>query len=124
MTLPSPTFGIPDRNAPLSSFQDAGGQLQTTFVADVWFKFLTRLQQQSAERPIAVLSPGSSPFEYQATCIGSLSVTGGTGVSAALTRGAVTVPVASALIPMAAWDVVRVLFSSAPVVSFIPGART
>lgn len=124
MTLPAPTFGIPDRLSPLSSFQDSRGATRNTVLSDVWFKFLTRLQQQSAERPIDVLSPGPSPFEYEATCIGNLCLAGGSGLTVTLTRGSVTVTVTGGLVPMAAGDIVSVAFSGTPNVSFIPGART
>lgn len=122
--MPSPTFGIPDRRSPLSTFEDRQGNTITTILSDNWYRFLTRLQQQSAERPIQVLSPGASPFEYEATCIGNLCLTGGSGVVATLTRGSTSVTVAGGLIPMAAGDIVSVAFGGAPSASFIPGART
>ncbi len=124
MSLPSPSFGIPDRLSPLSSFQDQQGNTVNTMLADIWYHFLTRLQQQTAERPIQLLSPGSSPFEFEATCIGNLALTGGTGVAVQLARGGTTIAVSGSIIPMAAGDIVSVTFGGALSASYIPGART
>ena len=112
----TPSFGIPDRQQP---FVDRKGML-----TEGWARFLVRLQQLTAERPIMGVAPGPSPWTFGATTIGDLLVRGGTVSDVGLVRGndAVACP-ANVFIPMAALDTVTITYSVAPVVTFVPRAR-
>lgn len=117
-------LGIPNPQLPIGSFQDKDGTSRSILLGHMWYRFLTRLAQLSAERPIAAVALGLSPFSYTADTIGHLSVIGGTVSARTLTRGNVTINLGTAqLIPMAAGDVVTITYSVAPTISFIPGAR-
>lgn len=116
-------FGMPNPAQPLSTSQDDKGNAVQSRISDVWHTFLVRLSQLSAERGIMPVSPGPSPWTYEATTIGNLSVQGGTVSSKVLTRGSVSVSMTGTLLPMAAGDTVTVTYTVAPTVNFIPGAR-
>lgn len=113
----TPTFGIPDRGQPFVN-------PKTGLLTEGWARFLVRLQQLTAERPVMPVSPGASPYSFTATTIGDLLVRGGTVSGVVLTRGAtsVTCPT-SGFVPMAAEDVVTVTYSVVPTITFVPRAR-
>ncbi|MDB5584897.1 MAG: hypothetical protein JWR80_10073 [Bradyrhizobium sp.] len=112
----NPTFGLPDPNVALVD----EGKLLT----QPWYTGLIRLAQLSAERPIAPVSLGVSPYTFTATTIGDLLVRGGTVSAVTLVRGDVSVTCpTSGFIPMAANDSVIVTYSVLPTVTFVPRAR-
>jgi hypothetical protein len=113
----NPTFGLPSPTLPVSN-------PQTGMLASVWYQFFVRLSQLSAERPIAPLSVGASPFVYTASTIGNIFVSGGTVSSIVLGRSGVnlTCP-ASVFIPVAANDTVTVTYTVLPTMTFVPSAR-
>lgn len=116
MSDATPNFGIPDRQQP---FVDKQGML-----TEGWARFLVRLQQLTAERPIMPVSPGPSPYTFEATTIGDLLIKDGTVSLVVLTRGSVSVSCpASGFVPMAALDTVTITYSVAPSVTFVPRAR-
>lgn len=112
----NPTFGLPDPSVPMVGKE---GRL-----ADVWYRGLVRLAQLSAERPIAPVSVGASPFTFTATTIGDLLVRGGTVSAVTLVRGddSLVCPV-SGFVPMAANDSIVITYSVLPTVTFVPRAR-
>jgi len=112
----TPTFGQPD---PGVAFLNKEGRL-----ADIWYRYLVRLGQLTAERQIAPVAVSASPFTYQATTIGDLLVRGGTVSAVTLVRGndSVSCPT-SGFVPMAANDSVIVTYSVLPTVTFVPRAR-
>lgn len=118
------TFGLPNPQLPVGEFPGKDGALVSVRLAHVWYRFLTRLSQLSAEKPIAAVSLGASPFSWTADTIGHLNVIGGTISARTITRGSVTTNVgATQLIPVTAGDVVTLTYSVAPTLAFIPGAR-
>lgn len=113
----NPTFGLPSPQLPLVD-------PKTGLVASVWYQFLTRLQQLSAERPIVPVDLDASPSVYTAFTIGHVFVTGGSGVSIVLERSGVTLACPSnVFIPVAANDIVTLTYSGLPTMTFIPSAR-
>ncbi len=117
-------LGLPNPQLPVGSFRGKDGALVNVMLGHMWYRLLTRLTQLNAERPIAAVAVGASPFSYTATTIGHLNIIGGTISSRTLTRGTDTTNIgASQLVPMAAGDTVTVTYSVAPTMSFIPGAR-
>lgn len=117
MSDAAPSFGIPDRQQP---FVDPRSGILT----EGWARFLVRIQQLTAERPVMPVAPGPSPWTFSATTIGDILVRGGTVASVTLVRGAdaVDCPV-SGFIPMAAQDSVTITYSVTPFVTFVPRAR-
>jgi hypothetical protein len=112
-----PTFGVPSPILPATDPQS--GKL-----ASVWYQFLARLAQLTAEKPFAPQAVGASPWTFTADTIGDLFVTGGTTSSIVLTRSGVGLTVASGrFIPMAAGDTVTIAYSVVPTVTFVPSAR-
>ena len=113
----NPTFGLPSRLLRLV----AGDQ---GLVEPTWYQFLVRLAQLSAERPIAPIDVGASPFTYTAFTIGHVFVAGGTVSSRVLERSGISLAVPSNIfIPVAANDTVTVTYSVLPDMTFIPSAR-
>lgn len=113
----NPTFGLPSRLLRLIS-GDQG------LVEPTWYQFLVRLAQLSAERPIAPVDVGASPFVYTAFTIGHIFITGGTVSAISLERSGVALAVpADIFIPVAANDTVTVTYSGLPDMTFIPSAR-
>lgn len=112
----SPTFGLPaDRRA-----VDA----KTGAWINYWYQWAVRISQLTAERPIAAVTVGGSPFTYTAATIGNMFVTGGTVSSIVLTRSGVSITCqANQFIPMAAGDTVTVTYTVAPTMTFVPSAR-
>lgn len=124
MTSNPGNFGLPDRNTPIGVGRDNKGAPIPIVINDIWQRFLVRLAQLTAERPIQNLDAGNSPFEYAATTIGDLLVRDGVVGGVTLTRGDITITCpTSGFVPMAAEDVVTVTFSSKPSVLFVPRAR-
>lgn len=114
--MKNPTFGLPD---PSIAFVD-----DEKTITPEWYQLLVRLAQLSAERAIAAVSPGASPFTYTATTIGDLLVRSGTVSAVTLVRGNVSVVCpTSGFIPMAANDSVIITYSVLPTVTFVPRAR-
>lgn len=115
--MTNPTFGVP---SPILPATDPN----TGKLANVWYQFLTRLAQLSAETPMAPVSAGASPFTFRAGTIGHMFVTAGTVSSIVLTRsGTSIVCQKDQFIPMAANDTVTVTYSVAPTMTFVPSAR-
>jgi len=113
----NPTFGLPSRLLRLVK-PDSGLPEET------WYQFLVRLAQLSAERPIAPVSVGASPFVYTAFTIGHIFVSGGTVSAISLERSGVALACPSnVFIPVAANDMVTVTYSVLPTMTFIPSAR-
>jgi hypothetical protein len=111
------TFGLP---SPQLAFTNP----KTGIVSSAWYQFLTRLQQLSAERQIAPVTVGSSPFVYTASTIGNLFVSGGAVSSVVLSRSGVNLTVPSGIfIPLAADDTVTVTYTVLPTMTFVPSAR-
>lgn len=117
MSMLDPTFGIPQKGLPVA---DKDG-----IIGDGWYRFLLRLAQLTPERVISPVAVGDSPFEYQATTIGNLLITGGTVSAISLTRGNVTVDCTTnpRFVPMTAKDIVTITYSVLPTINFVPGAR-
>jgi hypothetical protein len=117
-------LGLPYPQAPIGNVPGKDGGTVPVALAHVWYRFLTRLSQLSAEKPIVAVAVGPSPFSWQADTIGHLNVSGGNVTARNLNRGSVTVDVGAVqLIPVAAGDVVTLIYTVAPTLSFIPGAR-
>lgn len=113
----NPTFGLPSPTLPVS---DA----KTGLMASIWYQFLVRLSQLSAEQPVEPLTVTASPFVYTASTIGNVFVSGGSTSSVVLTRSGVSLTVPeNTFIPVAANDTVTVTYSGAPNVTFVPSAR-
>lgn len=112
----NPTFGLPDPNVALVN--------EAKILTPPWYIGLVRLAQLTAERPIAPVSLGASPYTFTATTIGDLLVAGGTVSAVTLGRGGVSVACpTSGFIPMAAEDSVIITYSVLPTVTFVPRAR-
>lgn len=110
------TFGLPDPNVAIVT--------DDKILTQPWYIGLIRLAQLSAERAIAPVSLGVSPFTYTATTIGDLLIRSGTVSAVTLVRGAVSVVCpTSGFIPMAAEDKVVITYSVLPIVTFVPRAR-
>jgi len=84
-----------------------------------WILWLAQIASQPGA-PVPVV-PTGSPFTYKASGSGSLSINGGTVSARTLTRGGVSVPMGSSLIPMVNNDVATVTYSAAPTIYFVPG---
>jgi hypothetical protein len=107
---------FPSRDAPLV---DKDGK-----VTEAWYSFLALLASLTAT-PVVPVAVGASPFSYEASSIGFLSVAAGAVTSVVLQRGGETVSCpTSGLVPVAAGDSVTVTFTGAPTVNFIPAPRT
>lgn len=115
--MTNPTFGVPSPILPATD--PKSGKL-----ASVWYQFLTRLAQLTAETPMSAVTVGASPFIYTPSTIGNLFITGGTVSSIVLTRSAISITCQKdQFIPMAANDTVTVTYSVKPTVTFVPSAR-
>lgn len=115
--MSNPTFGVPSPVLP--AIDPKSGKF-----ASVWYQFLARLAQLTAESPMVVPAVGASPFTFMATTIGNMFVTGGTVSSIVLTRSGVSITCQpDQFIPMAAGDTVTVTYAVAPTMTFVPSAR-
>jgi hypothetical protein len=113
----NPTFGLPSPTLPVTD-------PQTGLVASIWYQFLVRLSQLSAERPIAPVPVGASPFVYTASTIGNIFISGGMVSAIALKRSGVNLACPENIfIPVAANDTVIVTYTGLPTMTFIPSAR-
>jgi hypothetical protein len=93
-------------------------------LASVWYQFLTRLAQLTAESPMTSPTVGASPLTFTATTIGHLFITGGTVSSVVLTRSGTSITCQTGhFIPMAAGDQVTITYTVAPTLTFVPSAR-
>lgn len=111
-----PTFGLP-------AVQQAVDPKTGSWLS-FWYQWAVRISQLSAERPIASVSVGASPFTYTSSTIGNLLVSGGTVSGVVLGRSGVSVTCKEdQFIPMAANDTVTVTYSVLPTVTFVPSAR-
>lgn len=112
----NPTFGLP-------ASQQAVDPRSGSWLS-FWYQWAVRISQLSAERPIAAIAVGVSPFVYTSSTIGHLLVSGGTVSSIVLDRSGVDVACTKdVFIPMAANDTVTVTYSVLPTVTFVPNAR-
>lgn len=116
-------LGIPNPQLPIGSVPDGKGGSSSVRLDNIWYRFLTRLGQLSAEKSIVALTVGASPWSWTADTIGHVNIIGGTVSLKTLTRGTTTNVTGAQLIPVAAGDVVTVTYSVAPQAAFIPGAR-
>ena len=116
-------LGVPNPQLPIGSVPDGKGGTLSVRLDNIWHRFLTRLSQLSAEKPIVALTVGASPWAWTADTIGHINVVGGTVSLRTLTRGITTNVTGAQLIPVAAGDIVTITYSVAPQASFIPGAR-
>lgn len=115
--MTNPTFGVP---SPILPAVDP----QSGKFASVWYQFLARLAQLTAESPMMATTVGASPFTFKAGTIGNMFVTGGTVSSIVLTRSGVSITCQSnQFIPMAAGDQITVTYTVAPTMTFVPSAR-
>lgn len=115
--MTTPTFGVP---SPILPATDP----KTGKLASVWYQFLARLAQLTAEQPMAPAAVGASPFTFTATTIGNLFITGGTVSSIVLARSGVALTCQKdQFIPMAAGDTVTVTYTVKPTMTFVPSAR-
>lgn len=113
----NPTFGLPSPTLPL-------GDPKTGIIASIWYQWVTRISQLSAERPIAPITVGASPFVYTASTIGNIFISGGTVASIVLGRSGVNLTCPENIfIPVAANDTVTVTYSVKPTMTFVPSAR-
>ena len=113
----NPTFGLPSPQ--LAAINTESGKW-----SDIWYRFLVRLAQLSAEQPFEPISLGASPFTYTARTIGHIFITGGTVSARSLVRSGASLAVPSdTFIPVAANDMVTVTYSVLPTMTFIPSAR-
>jgi hypothetical protein len=113
----NPTFGIPSPTLPVSDSK-------TGLLSSIWYQFFTRLQQLTAERAIAAITVGTSPFVYTPSTIGNIFVSGGTVSSIVLARDTVTLTCPeNVFIPVAANDTVTVTYTVKPTMTFVPSAR-
>lgn len=71
---------------------------------------------------IAAITVGASPFSYTAPAAGTVFVTGGTDSALQLTRGATTIATGftDGPVPVSAGDIVKVTYSAAPTMNFVP----
>lgn len=90
------------------------------FVTTTWQRFFNALV--SAAAPIQPVTLTGSPFSYRAGSGGNLAVSGGTVSAITITRGTTAVPTGatSGTFPVANGDVVSIVYTVAPTVSFIP----
>lgn len=112
----NPTFGLPATQQAVDP--KSGGWIS------FWYQWAVRISQLSAERPIASVTPGASPYIYTSSTIGNMLVSGGTVSSIVLGRSGVSVTCKEdQFIPMAANDTLTVTYSVVPTMTFIPSAR-
>lgn len=115
--MTNPTFGLPSPSLPMSD-------PTTGKVASIWYQWVARISQLSAERPFGPVTVGASPFTFTASTIGNLLVTGGTVSAIVLSRSGASVNCQeNTFIPMAANDTVTITYTGLPTVTFIPSAR-
>jgi len=108
----STSQGVPSSSIPIA---DENGRL-----AAVWFRFFQSLvNQPSAVAPVTV---GVSPFSYTANQAGTLAIRGGTISAVSVSRGTISVPLASSVpvVPMGQGDVVTITYTVLPTVNFLP----
>lgn len=91
-------------------------------VNPIWWRFFLFLFQSITQvSPIQPVTVGASPFTYtQGQSRGVLVIAGGTVSDIQLTRGSVTIPVTIGSIPVSANDTVKVTYSVAPTINFVP----
>lgn len=121
-------LGIPNAQLPIGTAPDGKGGVVPVRLDSIWQRFLTRLSQLNAEKPIVAVGVSASPMLYTADTIGTLILRGGTFTTLLLTRGGTSVSLlqgtGSMFIPMTAGDQVSITYTVAPVsVYFVPGAR-
>jgi hypothetical protein len=115
--MTNPTFGLPSPTLPMSD-------PKTGKMASIWYQWVARISQLTAERPFAVVTVGASPFTFTASTIGHIILQGGTVSSIVLERSGVQINCQeNQFVPMAANDTVTLAYSVAPVMIFVPSAR-
>lgn len=106
------TLRLPSLAAPV--LDEAG------LFSQAWTGFLRSLVGRPG--PILDVHPTASGMVYTASGNGTLAVTGGMGVTLALMRGRVAIQVpAGGPLPLSDGDAVRVGYTTAPQISFVPG---
>lgn len=107
---------LPNRDAAISS--------SNNMLTDVWYNFMAFMASLKG-KDIEAITVGASPYEYEATSMGSLHVAAGNVTSVVLQRGGVSLSCPTAgFVPVAAGDIVTVEYTVAPEMNFIPAPRT
>jgi hypothetical protein len=80
--------------------------------------------QAPLAQPVAVITPGASPYAYKAPAAGTLAIVGGTVSAIAVSRQGTSVAtgLTAGLFPVSRYDTVTVTYSSVPTMTFIPGS--
>ena len=93
---------------------------RTGVLTPEWVKHFAGQQSQAGK--IASVSVTASPFSYTANEIGHLHIKGGTVSSVTLVRARVSLLTGqiSGFFPMSPGDVISIVYTVAPTVSFIP----
>lgn len=119
-------FGLPNQQLPVGAAGEEERAVSVR-VADIWYRFFTRLSQLTAERPIAAVTVNPAPGStvYEATTIGHLCINGGTVTAVNLRRGDASIfaNTTVSFVPMAAGDLCIVYYTVAPTLNFVPSAR-
>lgn len=104
---------LPNQRVPIAK---EGG-----IVNEAWSRFFQGLVSPPSQvEPVTV---GASPFDFTSSEPGSLVVRAGTVSAISLVRGgsALALGVTSGLIPVGIDDTIRITYTVAPTVTFIPG---
>jgi hypothetical protein len=85
-----------------------------------WIGFFSGLTAPPG--PIQSVDATSSPVSFKAAVAGSLAVSGGAAVEAAITRARQTVPsgVSSGMVALSQGDVATITFTAPPSIAFLP----
>jgi hypothetical protein len=72
--------------------------------------------------PLVAVTPSASPFSYTAPARGTLNISGGTVSAIAHIRGGVSTALSnsSGHYPMSKGDVLKITYSAAPTLNFVP----
>ena len=116
---PRQIANFPPINMPIAS--------QDGRITQNWQQLLTALwvvYKQTVAVPTAQIQTlTTSPFTFTSTTFGNLWVQGGTGIGQTLTRSGTALTISPLLqyIPVAPGDVVSVVFTTPPTVTFLSG---
>ena len=87
-----------------------------------WNSWFQQFSQQAPQ--VAAITVGTSPFSYTANTPGNLIISGGTVSLITLTRGTVTITIASStadpvIVPIAIGDTVEITYTVLPTIQFL-----
>ena len=105
------TVKIPSAETPLFD-------VETGRMNPAWYGFFAFMGGNAPTFEPVVLS--ASPFQYAASVVGTLVVTGGTVSLKQLTRKRDTITVADTMISVSLGDIVTVTYTVAPTITFVP----